>query len=532
MLPENLKLTSLQSEALLQSLQVGVLLVRQRIVMWTNQSFLDLMGYEREDLIGNTTRVYFQSDEDYESIQTQGYPLLNDSKVFRTEMALRHKSGRSIWCHITANVIDANDPAQGIICSFADISDRVSAERLAREVKDDSIRMLVKQEAIFRSLQVGIMHAKDRKVAWGNDRLFSILGFAREELLDQSTRVYFRNDEEYQHISVLGYPLLLSGKPFSTEYPFVRRDGREIICHVIGNAIDLNDLSAGFIWSFLDITDRVEAEARARESLEREHLMEAEKMAALGVVVAGVAHEINTPIGVSFTMVTHFKSETRKFVELFHSGAMKRSDLEHYVDLAGETSAQLVTNITRAAALVQSFKRIAVDQSRDDQREFSLHEYLHEIVTSLMPTVRKTVHRISVECAQDIMMHSFPGALSQVVSNLIMNAMTHAFDEGQAGNMRIIAERKGAHVLLQFADDGKGILPEHLPKIFDPFFTTRRGAGGSGLGLNIVFNLVTQKLRGRVSCESMPGNGAIFLIDMPLQLDADPLQGGAQLAAP
>lgn len=521
MSPENFTGAPLQSEALLQSLQVGVLLVKERNVIWANQSFLDLMGFEPEELIGKSTRIYFQSDQDFDSIQTSCYLLITEGKVFRTEMAMRHNSGRPIWCRITANAIDSNDPSQGIICSFADISDRVAAEQMARDLKDDSVKTLAKQEAIFRSLQVGVVHVRDRKVIWGNDRYFSILGFAREDLVNQSTRKYFRTEEEFARISVLGYSLLQAGKPFSTEYMFLRKDGREICCHVIGNAIDLSDFSAGFIWSFLDVTDRIEAEAQAREALEREHLMEVEKMAALGVVVAGVAHEINTPIGVSYTMVTHLKSETRKFVELFQSGAMKRSDLERYVELSDETSMQLVANISRAAALVQSFKQIAVDQSRDDQREFNLKEYLQEIVTSLTPTLRKTPHKISIECPDDIEMDTYPGALSQVIANLMMNALIHAFDDNLAGTMTIAACRKETHAIVRFADDGKGISAEHLPKIFDPFFTTRRGAGGSGLGLNIVFNLVTQKLRGRVSCESAPGKGAVFQLEMPLRINID-----------
>jgi signal transduction histidine kinase len=295
-------------------------------------------------------------------------------------------------------------------------------------------------------------------------------------------------------------------------------DGTLKWCLITGNAVEMENPDEGYIWSFVDITARIQAEAREREAVEREQL-ETEKMAALGVVVAGVAHEINTPIGVGYTLVTHFKSKTKEFAELFAGGTMKRSDLQRYVDLSTEMSAQLITNISRASELIQSFKQVAVDQSRDDQREFDLKEYLQEIVMSLMPTLRKTPHKIELECPDGIEVNSYPGALSQIITNLVMNAVVHAFDDGRHGTMRISASLAGRQAHINFSDDGKGIPAEHLSKIFDPFFTTKRGAGGSGLGLNIVFNMVTRKLRGRVTCSSVEGQGTTFKIEMPLVID-------------
>jgi PAS domain S-box-containing protein len=512
---DDLTRTLTKQEAIFRSLQVGVVLVKDRKVIWGNQRFFSTLGFEQEELINQSCRIYFWNDEDYASIERLGYPLLRAGKPFDIEIPIKRKDGRRLWCHIIGNAVNLNDLSEGFIWSFADITDRVLAETEMREARDRLDRTLSRHEAVLRSLQVGVLLAKDRKVAWANQRFFDMLGFSPEELIGQNTRVYFCSDEDYDSIRQHGYPLLCEGKPFATELPIQRRDGRQIWCHVTGNAVSLDNFEEGFIWSFADITDRINAEKRAREALEREQLMEGEKMSALGVVVAGVAHEINTPIGVSYTLVTHFRAKTRELVDAFKNGSMKKSDLQRYVELSDETSSQLEGNIARAAQLIQSFKQIAVDQTRDDRREFNLREYLQEIVTSLSPNLRKTSHRIAIECPQEIEMDSYAGALSQVMTNLIMNALIHAFDEKQAGRMKIAVRDAGERVAIDFSDDGKGIAPENLPKIFDPFFTTRRGAGGSGLGLNIVFNLVTQKLQGYIRCDSMPGEGALFQIDIP-----------------
>jgi PAS domain S-box-containing protein len=512
----NLTAALVKQDAMLRSLQVGVLLAIDRKVIWANQRFFAILGFAAEELTGQDTRIYFNSKEDYLSIQERGYPLLAEGKVFATELRLRRKDGSDVWCHITGNAVNMHDLSEGSIWSFADISDLVKAKNEMREARESLADALAKQEAMLRSLQVGVLLAKDRKVVWANQRFFDMLGFTSEELTGQSTRLYFSSEEDYVSIQEQGYPLLREGKVFFLELCLRRKDGTPLWCHITGNAVNLNNLSEGFIWSFADISDRVLAEQRAHELMEREKLMEAEKMTALGLVVAGVAHEINTPIGVSYTLMTHFERKTQEIADLFAGRKMKQSDLENYIELSKETASQLNANISRAADLIRSFKKIAVDQSRDDQRVFNLKEYLFEIVNSLKPTLRKTSHRMEIDCADDITVNNYPGALSQVITNLIMNALIHAFDVNQSGAMTISVVCKDGQAFVNFKDDGKGIPADNLPRIFDPFFTTKRGAGGSGLGLSIVFNLVTNKLQGHISCESVVGQGTTFKFNMPL----------------
>ncbi len=241
-------------------------------------------------------------------------------------------------------------------------------------------------------------------------------------------------------------------------------------------------------------------------------LIQTEKMAALGGLVAGIAHEVNTPIGISVTAASLLVEKTESFWQLFQSGAMKRSDLAKFLDLAQQSSQMTLTNLQRATELIQSFKQVAVDQSSESKRVFNLSEYLEEILLQLSPKLQATQHQITIEGDRTLSLNSYPGAFSQIITNLVINSLLHAFDPEQSGTISLRFRQSGHQLSLEYSDDGNGILPEHLSKIFEPFFTTKRGQGGSGLGLHIVYNLVTQKLGGTISCESQLGQGTKFII--------------------
>ncbi len=245
------------------------------------------------------------------------------------------------------------------------------------------------------------------------------------------------------------------------------------------------------------------------------HLIQTEKLAALGDLVAGVAHEINTPTGVGVTAASHLERKTREFAELLKSGAMKRSDLEKFVALCGEAAEIILVNLRRAAGLIASFKRVAVDQSSEERRAFKVREYIDEILLSLRPKLKRAGFTITVNCDDSLELDSYPGAFSQIITNMVMNTVMHAYEGREDGCVTIAATKEGGHVLLIYADDGRGIAPQHKNKIFDPFFTTKRGQGGTGLGLYILHNLVAQKLHGTVNCESEPGKGAAFFVSFP-----------------
>jgi signal transduction histidine kinase len=248
-------------------------------------------------------------------------------------------------------------------------------------------------------------------------------------------------------------------------------------------------------------------------------LIQAEKLASLGQLVAGVAHEINTPLGVALTTSTALTGDIQRLQAGTESGSMRRSDLTRIVDRFKEGTNILLANLTRAADLVHSFKQVAVDQVTSERRPFNIKGWIQDILTSLGPVLRKSDLKVDVDCPSDLVVNSYPGALAQVITNFVTNAQLHGYPDGRPGQLTLVVSvPKPGSVRLEFADDGNGIDAQHLGRVFDPFFTTGRERGSTGLGLHIVHNLVTQTLQGRIKVESSPGRGTRFRIDFPIEV--------------
>lgn len=266
-----------------------------------------------------------------------------------------------------------------------------------------------------------------------------------------------------------------------------------------------------------EVTQRTQELSNAIEDLKttQSQLVEAEKMASLGGLVAGVAHEINTPIGIGLTLASLLKDDTVKLLDLSKNNNMKRSDLNKYLDKADQGSTMLLSNLNLAAELIQSFKQVAVDQTNEEKRTFILKSYIEEILLSLQPKIKRTHHSIVINGDKKLSLNSFPGVFSQIITNLIMNTLIHAYEPDDHGCINIDLKKQDNNLIFEYRDDGKGISVENLSKIFDPFFTTNRGKGGSGLGLHIIYNLVTQKLNGTIRCESKVGVSTSFIVTIP-----------------
>ncbi|MBI2382902.1 MAG: HAMP domain-containing protein [Gammaproteobacteria bacterium] len=249
-------------------------------------------------------------------------------------------------------------------------------------------------------------------------------------------------------------------------------------------------------------------------------LVESEKMAALGGLVAGVAHEVNTPIGIGVTAASHLQQEVLALEDGYRGNALGREQLERFLGIGKEGTQLLMTHLERAADLIASFKQVAVDQGADATREFDLAEYLREVALSLTPKFKKTPHELRVEADGPIPVDSYPGAIAQIVTNLVINSLIHGFDGGRRGTVVVSAAQDGDDARIEVRDDGRGIPEAHHKRLFQPFFTTRRNAGGTGLGLHVVYNLVTQKLHGRIGFESAEGRGAAFTIIFPKRVQA------------
>jgi signal transduction histidine kinase len=244
-------------------------------------------------------------------------------------------------------------------------------------------------------------------------------------------------------------------------------------------------------------------------------LVRKEKLASLGQMVAGVAHEINTPLGICVTATSHLVQELKLTREELAAGAMTEDSLNAFFDIVDQSLRIMTTNTQRAAALVRSFKQVAVDQSSDDIRSFNLGTYLNEVLLSLQPKLKGRPIEVAVDCPKDLVLESFPGAVSQIVTNMVVNSLMHGFERDQRGHITVHAALDGDHVVFGYADDGAGMDADTLAKLFDPFFTTKRGSGGSGLGGHILYNLATNVLGGSLRVESSPGQGLRYHLRFP-----------------
>ena len=249
----------------------------------------------------------------------------------------------------------------------------------------------------------------------------------------------------------------------------------------------------------------------------QQNLIDAERLAALGGLVAGVAHEVNNPIGISLTVASSFARRAEMFeADLKSDAQLRRSRLEEFVRTSRDAAQQLVANLHRAAELIQSFKQVAVDRSHAERRQFSLSEATDQIIASLRPVLKKASITLSVDVPEGLVIDGYPGSYGQILTNLFLNAANHAFGDRSSGAISISARARGNDdVEIIFADNGAGMTPDVQRQAFDPFFTTRRNQGGTGLGLHIVYNLVTQQFGGRMMLDSSLGQGTTFRIIMP-----------------
>lgn len=403
-------------------------------------------------------------------------------------------------------------------------------------------------QAVFQAADDAILILKDHKIVNFNNKALKMFGYIKDEF-KELTYYNLSVDEidgksAYSAIENMEEEAL-SGVSQFFEWTQLKKDKTTFFSEVSLSVLNLED--EHFLLAIVrDVTERKKAQTELyklnaelekrvflrtaeledsnialKDSIQtlhetRKNLVEAEKMASLATLVAGVAHEINTPVGMSITAASYLEQQTVDFFKKYETGEMKRSDLENYLDVASESSKVLLDNLEIASEHIKSFKQVAVDQASQEMRIFNLKEYIEESLISLQPVLKKTKHIINVTGDDNLVIESMPGALSQIITNFVMNSLNHAFLDIESGKMDINVEKDENDIILRFADDGIGMDAETKEKIFEPFFTTKRGAGGSGLGMHIVYNIVTQSLKGAIHCESFPGKGTIFIIRWPV----------------
>ena len=255
----------------------------------------------------------------------------------------------------------------------------------------------------------------------------------------------------------------------------------------------------------------LEQQSKELESTQMQ-LIEAEKMSSLGELVAGVSHEVSTPIGICITAQSFFIDETKAIQKIFDEGSMARQDFVSYIKVAFDNGQIITANLNRTAELIKNFKQVAVDQCIEDLRSFGVLRYITDLLTTLKPRIKSLQHTIEVTGDDKLMITSLPGAVAQIITNLVMNSIIHGFENIDKGRIEINVSAAENGIRLTYKDDGKGMSEESLVKVFDPFFTTRKGKGGTGLGMNIVYKLITDSLHGNIQCKSEPENGVFFEI--------------------
>lgn len=386
-----------------------------------------------------------------------------------------------------------------------------------------------KYSKAFKNLAevVGLLRLSDQRFVEINDAFCQVLGYKVEEVVGRRSTdfdLWFDLHDREAFYKTFNQ----DGKVHNMECRWLTKDRMKKVGLVSAELIDIAGIQHElFIWS--DITALKEKEAMILESQKdlevkvqertaelREasaQLVEAEKMASLGSLVSGIAHEINTPIGICVTSISYLNQEIRQLAEKQGSGILKKSDFNDFIEQASSLGQILLSNLRRADKLIVSFKNIAVDKTSEELREIEMRTYLEQIILSLSPLLKGTRHTIKMTCEPDIYLNTYPGALAQIITNLVTNSLNHGFEDIEQGHIVMSFESNGGNHMLHFKDDGIGIPLDIQKRIYDPFFTTKRGnRGGTGLGLHIVYNIVTQQLEGSIICDSTPGLGTEFIV--------------------
>lgn len=453
---------------------------------------------------------------------------------------------------------DRNGKIIGVIGVAIDISDRKKAELELKKTQKIS-------EAVATSAPGMLyMYNSEGKLVFWNDAHKTMTGYTDEELKDMQLADWYHDDEESLKAVIEGLaamaetgfgeaeaylqtkfntkipmyftacPLTLEGQDFfvgigvdissrkqaeaqlielnRTLEEKVEQRTQDLLASNQNLAAAVDELNA-MNEEMLVINSELEASNTKLKEMQG-YLVESEKMAALGTLVAGVAHEVNTPIGVGVTAASHMSDIAQELLEHCRKKELNTELVEELLSDIEKASRIIVKNLNHAGRLIQSFKQLSADQSMEPQREFELGKYLDEILVSISPTYKKSNIIIKTHYSEKLVINGWPGAFTQIINNLVMNSMQHAFLPGESGQIDIELSAKGNGFLMVFRDNGHGMQKQILEKIFDPFFTTKRSSGGTGLGLSIVYTIVTQRYRGSIHCESEPEKGTAFYIEL------------------
>ncbi|MFH0298578.1 PAS domain S-box protein [Bradyrhizobium sp. 31Argb] len=490
-----------------------------------NPALAWMMGYATpQDLINGIDDVASNVYVD-PAARTQYQRLMDrDGMVRDYEYQVRSRSGTVLWLSDSASAVrDEKGEVIRYEGTVRDITDQKRAEDAIAEGR----RLL---QMVIDTVPA-VINVKDRNLRYVlmNRYMAGIFGIEPHEALGHTTGELMarygaaKTDENDKRV--------LSGRTelgfYEEEYKDVAGNMRQWLVNKLP-ILDINGEIENIVTVALDIGERKRSEhemRKARDAAEaalrnlretQNSLIEAEKLAALGRLVAGVAHEVNNPVGISLTVASALERKAATFAAQVERGELRRSSLNDFLATTSDASSQLVANLNRAAELIQSFKQVAADRNYSDQRNFDLGDLTEQVVMSLRPGLRKHNLTLNVDCQPNLIMNSYPGPYGQVLTNLFLNSVAHAFPDGKPGIVDIQVRASGRdNVEVIFSDNGCGMSLDVRRRAFDPFFTTRRDQGGTGLGLHIVYSIVTTRLGGRLDLDSEPGGGTRIQIILP-----------------
>ncbi|MFH1914447.1 MAG: ABC transporter substrate-binding protein [Pseudomonadota bacterium] len=508
-----------------------------------NRAMADALGSTVDSLTG-TLESEAHTDLDQARRRLAEDRMVFDSghPIVTLEEPFRHHDGTLHWLQTTRLPYLSADTGEPAVLGLAvDITQRKLTEEALRK-SGERFRAIFNQTFQFTAILT-----PDGTVIQVNDSSLEQLGKRRNEMVGKpfwlahwfepgpGTLTWIKDAvlraargevvrREATAVRADGEPMIMD---FSLK-PVRGEDGTVILLVPEGRDITLLKRTEGELRRLNEelegrVAERTRKLEQAKTELERsldelsrtqEELILSEKLAALGGLVAGVAHEINTPLGIGVTASSFLADRIVELDEAFATDTLKKSDLEQFLADARDSSASIQANLGRAAMLISSFKRVAADQSSEMPRLFNLHGYVDEILLSLGPQYRHTGHTVENLC-QDMELYSYPGAFVQIIANLLDNALTHAYAPGETGLIRIDGRVEGGNLIFTFSDDGAGIPESIRDKVFEPFVTTRRGSGGTGLGLHIVFNIVNKIFGGTIRLATGPGEGTTYTVSIP-----------------
>jgi PAS domain S-box-containing protein len=490
-----------------------------------NPALARIMGYETpEQLIGSindVTESVYLSPAAREEFQRR---MQRDGMVRDFEYQVRQRGGDVLWLSDSATVVRDDS---GVITRYEGTVRDITDQKRAEDAIAEGRRLL--QQVIDTVPAVINVKDKDLHYVLMNRYMAGIFGIEPQQAIGKTTTDLMsrygaqKTDDNDKRV------LKAKGELGFYEEEYLDSSGN--LRHWLVNKLPLRDAEGevdNIVTVALDIGERKRGEQemrKARDAAEnalrnlrdtQASLIEAEKLAALGRLVAGVAHEVNNPVGISLTVASALERKTVNFAAEVERGDVRRSSLNDYLATSRDASSQLVANLNRAAELIQSFKQVAADRNYSDQRSFDLADLTEQVVMSLRPGLRKHNLTLSVDCQPNLTMNSYPGPYGQVLTNLFLNAVAHAFPNGGPGTIDIQARDIGRdNVEIIFSDNGCGMSLDVRRRAFDPFFTTRRDKGGTGLGLHIVYSIVTNRLGGRLDLDSVPGGGTRIQMILP-----------------